>query len=192
VTKYHLHSRKLTQYFFELMEVFWTIRNPCSGNIIMDGNRQIICIGKLENRVECFIVDSRNITIREKSQIIVTKKDFSDSTPNAWIELIHSFYVFDGVFIGGIESAYERIYPFLVFGRKFLVFFCNNRISSAVIITFTVIIEIIFWSFSFILGPLFSYRKSEHYSLLNICPIHMGNKTVESLCFLKEIHHMDM
>jgi len=192
VAEYHLHSRKLTQYFFEFMEVFRTIRNPCSGNIIVDRNWQIVCICELENRIERFIVDSRNITVRQKSEIIVPKEDFSDSTPNTRIELVHPFYMFDCVFVRRIESAYERIDSFLIFGRKFLVFFCDDRIGGAVVITFAVIVEIVFWSFPFVLGPLFGYRESEYYGFLDICSIHMGDKIVESLCFLKKIHRMNM
>lgn len=174
------------------MEVLRTVGDPCRRDVVMDGNREIMCVCELKNRVKRLIVDPRNIPVRQESQIVVTEEYLPDTAPYAGIEGIHTLYMFDGMFIGRIESAYEGVYPFLVLGIEFLVFFRHDRIGGAVVIALAIVIEIVFRSFPLIFGPLLGYRKSEHDRLLYIGAIHMSDQILESRCFLKEIHCMDM
>lgn len=174
------------------MEVFWAIRNSRGGNIVMDGNRKIVCVGKIKDRIERFVVDPRNISIRQQSQIIVPEKNLPDAAPHIWIECVHAFYMLDRMFIGRIESTYKRIQTFLAFGVEFLIFFRHDSIGSTIIITFAIVIEIVFRGLPLVFGPLLRNRESKYDSFLDICLIHMFYKVLETGRFLKEIYRMDM
>lgn len=192
VAEYHLHTGEFPQDLLQFVEVFRTIRNPCGGYVLMDGNREIVGIRELENRVEGLVVDAWDIPIRQESQVIVPEKDLSDTAPDIRIQRIHAFYMFDGMLVGRIEPAHQGIEPFLALGIKLLIFFRYDRIGGAVIITLAIVIEIVFRSFPLILGPLLGHRESEYDGFLYIRLIHMDDQIPEPRRFLKEIHRMDM
>ncbi len=192
VTKYHLYTREFSQYFFEFMEILRTISYPSGRNIIVYRNWQIVVICELKNRIEGFIVNARHISVGKESEVIVPEKNLSDATPNIWIESIHSFYVFDGMFVSRIESTNKWVDAFLILWREIFVLFCNDRIGRTIVVTFTIIIEVVFWCFAFIFGPLLGNRKSKNYCLLYIGLIHVDDQILESWCFLEKVDRMNM
>lgn len=120
----------------------------------------------------------------------MAKKDLSYPAPDIGVEPVHTLYVLDSMFIGRVESAYERIDTLLALDVEFFILFCDDGIGCAVVITFAVVIEIVLRSFPLVFRPLLGDGESEHYRFLYIGPVHMGDETLEAGCFLEEIHRM--